>query len=141
MPWWQIAKRYIGMSTFGSHALNFERCYIVKWCALHVDTRYVNSGQLSTVCGYSQSTQQVSYFQNKDFSQWRGGISGHFQCKSYRNWKQALYAWDKPNFLMISYEVCWHGPGTLRDQWNWCSLRLLELLLYKRSNTGRSGNQ
>lgn len=68
------------MSTFGSHALNFERCYIVKWCALHVDTRYVNSGQLSTVCGYSQSTQQVSYFQNKDCSQWRGGFQVIFSA-------------------------------------------------------------
>lgn len=68
-------------------------------------------------------------------------ISGHFQYKSYTNWKQALTAWGEPNFLMISYEVCWHSPATLWDQWNWHSSRLLELLPYKRSNTGSSGNQ
>lgn len=48
-----------------------------------------------------------------------GEILGNFQYKLYTNWKQALTAWGEQNFLMISYEVCWHSPGTLWDQWNW----------------------
>lgn len=74
----------------------------------------VNSGQLSMLCGYPQSTSQFSDFQKKTGLQsLQGGISGHFQYKSYSNWKQALTTSSEPNFLMISYEVCWHGPGTL----------------------------
>lgn len=51
-------------------------------------------------------------------SHWEGGISCNFQYKSYTNWEQSLTAWGEQNFLMISYEVCWHSPDTLRDQWS-----------------------